>query len=85
MYSTTSYLHSPGTMPTLLAPCVRTAKRASARQRMHACLYEQDTPKKKIEDRAMRNEASFDRADEFDCCDYGAGCGYSGGLGDCDL
>lgn len=52
---------------------------------MHACLYEQGTPKEKIEDRALRNEVSFDRADEFDCCDYGAGCGYSGGLGDCDL
>lgn len=79
------YLHSPGTMPTLLALCVRTTKRASTRQPMHACLYEQSTPEKKIEDRALRNEVSFDRADGFDCCDYGAGCGYSDRLGDCDL
>lgn len=57
----------------------------SASQPMHAGLYEQPTPKRKIEDSSWRDEVSFDGADGFDCCDYGAGCGYSGGLGDCDL
>lgn len=52
---------------------------------MHACLYEQPNPRKKIEDRSWRNEVSFDGADGLNFCDYGAGCGYSGGLGDCDL
>lgn len=42
-------------------------------------------PQEGKKDRSWRNEGSFDGADGFDCCDYGTGCGYSGGLGDCDL